>query len=631
MPTARRLSPFLLTFFIITAAVGGTYHGRLFDTWQEKIVDRFFLRQDAPRDIVIIAIDNESIQKVGGWPFKRALFATAIERLENADRIGIDVSFSEPSLFGGEDDAVLADVLRRNKNRVVLPIQIESGSNLVLYPIKVLRTESILGVTNSGLDSDGIVRQHRTIQNNNPSFATLLAQKSDAQQFRIAFRGPEKTVLTIPFIDLIESRVPKRVTQGKTVLIGATAPDLHDTVLTPFGVMSGVELHANILYTLQSASFFKEIGSLYSFFGIALLNLLAVVLVFFIKRFIILAFVLLGAFLAIFLGSALLFDFFIIFPVLYLLLGFVITTGSTIALGYIVESKEKRLIRKGFHYYLSEDVVNQILESPEKLKLGGETKKVTILFSDIRGFTTISETLSPQDLMSKLNAYLTAMTDIIMEKRGLVDKYIGDAVMAFWGAPLENNSQAEDACMSVLAQMHRLEELNMKWQEQGASPFHIGVGLNTGLVVVGNMGSEKRFNYTIIGDEVNFASRLEGLNKSYGTSCLISESTKKEIEGNSAFHIRELDLVVVKGKKEPKLIFELITRDMTPELQKILGLFARGREQYIKGDWKEAAVLFQEALVLGEDGPSKLFLERCEELMTNPPPTWTGVYEFKTK
>lgn len=631
---SKRSVSAIAIFLATTAITLAAYTGNVFDIWQEKILDRFFVKGNTPEDILIIAIDNESINRLGQWPWPREFFARAINNLKAAEKIGIDVSFSELSRLGEVDDASLERALKESSAFIVLPIQIEYPSNILLSPLPRFEGVASVGITNVPTDSDSIVRRLKTKRGDLFAFGRILTgegEKEPPEEIRVDFQGPEKTFFTIPFVDLIESKIPERFIAGKTVLIGATAPDLHDTVLTPYGLMSGVEVHGNIIQTLKSGVYKKDIGQIEGILLIAALNALSVALVFRIRKFLLLSVLLSSIFLLTYIAAAFLFGLSIIIPVLYLSIGFTLSAVGALSFGYISESREKKFIRKSFQYYLSEEVVEQIVQNPEKLKLGGELKKVTIFFSDIRGFTAISETLSPKELTEKLNVYLTAMTDIITGQRGLVDKYIGDAVMAFWGAPLDNDMQGEHAALAALEQMRTLEKLNKKWQAEGLARFDIGIGLSTGKVVVGNMGSEKRFNYTIIGDEVNFASRLEGLNKTYGTSCIISEATKKEIEKNPTFRIRELDLVTVKGKKEPKLIFELITKEVDQSLEKILSLFSEGRTFYMAGEWSKAIECFESALSAGEDGPSRLFLERTKELSKSHPSNWSGIYEFKTK
>ncbi len=236
------------------------------------------------------------------------------------------------------------------------------------------------------------------------------------------------------------------------------------------------------------------------------------------------------------------------------------------------------------------------------------------------------------------------MTDIIMAHNGLVDKYIGDAIMAFWGAPLDNENQASDAAAASVAMLAALKGLNEHWKSRGLPQIGIGIGINSGEAIVGNMGSAKRFNYTVMGDEVNFASRLEGLNKMYGSSCLVSEGTRNALLRESKAKavvpekaaIRDLDLVTVKGKTEPKRIYELVPFGDSAEKGKAavevrLAKFEKARKSYEKGEWDAAIAGFREILAAGNDGPSKALLERAEEFKENPPESWNGVYAFHSK
>jgi adenylate cyclase len=366
---------------------------------------------------------------------------------------------------------------------------------------------------------------------------------------------------------------------------------------------------------------------------------IAAFLVVSIKRFWLLIVAVAGLAVGLVLLSLAVFTFGHILPLLYLLVDVALVFGSMLAFQYITESREKRFIRESFHYYLSPAVVGELLRDPKKLALGGEKRMLTILFSDIRGFTTVSEALSPEALVELMNEYLTAMTDIIMEHRGLVDKYIGDAVMAFWGAPLDNPDHAGDACRAAAAMLIKLEELNKGWQARGIPHIAIGIGISTGEVVVGNIGSAKRFNYTIMGDEVNFASRLEGITKMYGTSCLVSGSVVQALEarknGTTPYVLREVDTVTVKGKTAPKTIFELAPDDKNVaggmNTQERFKKFGEGLAAYREGRFDAATSIFESTLAKGEDGPSATLLARSKEFQQHAPPEWKGVYEFHTK
>jgi adenylate cyclase len=259
-----------------------------------------------------------------------------------------------------------------------------------------------------------------------------------------------------------------------------------------------------------------------------------------------------------------------------------------------------------------------------EVSLGGERREITILFSDIRGFTGISEKLAPEDLVDFLNTYFTRVTKVIMEQRGLVDKFIGDAIMAFWNAPLADTEHAEHAVYAALAMKEQLDHVRKEHGDKYPR-LEIGIGINTGDAVVGNVGSTERLSYTAIGDSVNLASRLEGLTKYYGVHILISESTRKCLKEDVV--VRELDLVKVKGKKEPVKVYEVVgLRDSVNDPEKIK-LYENSLHLYYKGKWRDAMKGFS-AL---EDTASKLMFERCKEFAADPPVAWDGSYEMTHK
>lgn len=607
------------------------WYGAL-DSWQEKLLDRFFLKKEPGHRIVIIGIDERSIEEVGAWPWLRAVFAELIEQAAGASAIGIDVSMSDPSRLGAKDDAALAEALLRAQGRVVLPVQVNERGAVIVRSLPAFAEHAREGFINVRPDGDSIVRRVPQALGVHSSFArALVSDRAAPSEYRVDYRGPEGTFLTIPASEVLKGTIPDRIFKDAIVLVGATAPSLNDTVLTPFGEMPGVEFHANSVATILDGKFFTERSLPWSFGMILLVQAAVLACMLYIRRFLSLALALIGVAVALFVISILLFSSYIVPPVIYAFAGFALSVVGTIAFQYFAESKEKRFIRNSFQYYLTPEVIDEIVAHPEKLALGGVEKKITVFFSDIRSFTTISEGLTPTELTRLLNEYLTAMTDIVMEMQGVVDKYIGDAVMAFWGAPLPNERQACDACRAAIKMSRELDRLNVGWKERGMKTMRIGMGINLGDIVVGNMGSQKRFNYTLMGDEVNFASRLEGLTKYYGVECLISESVHKEIADMPEFTTRELDDVIVKGKTEPKKIFELATRPLDERAKSAYALFARGRAAYLAGDWDEAITAFREAAETCEDGPSRTFLERCEELKSNPPSSWNGVYEFHEK
>jgi len=299
----------------------------------------------------------------------------------------------------------------------------------------------------------------------------------------------------------------------------------------------------------------------------------------------------------------------------------------------IHEEREKRKIRKTFSQYLSPGVIALIEKDPQKyIHPGGEVQDLTVMFSDIRDFTSLSEGLTPDELVNLLNQYLSAMTDILFRNLGTLDKYIGDAIMAFWGSPYPQKDHAECACRCALEMIAGLDELNRKWAEQGRGPIAIGIGMNTGPVNVGNMGSDKRLAWTVMGDNVNLASRLEGMTKQYRSRVIISESTYTQVA--SQFVAREVDRIRVKGKHQPVVIFELLAPISEHHAHAtLLSRHNAALDSYRKQNWREAAGKFGELLAAyPDDGPTQVLLQRCLEFTEEPPsPDWDGVYVMKSK
>ena len=312
-------------------------------------------------------------------------------------------------------------------------------------------------------------------------------------------------------------------------------------------------------------------------------------------------------------------------------LGFAVAS----AYGYAVEGRQKRYIQGAFSQYLSPEIVKQIADNPEMLALGGQRREVTFYFSDIQGFTTFSEQLSPEKLTKLMNRYLGEMTDTILASGGTLDKYIGDAVMAFWGAPAPCPDHALVACKAALANQKRLERLREEFAREGYPPVRNRIGLNSGPASIGNMGSAARLSYTAIGDNVNLASRLEGANKAYGTYIMISESTYKGAGGAAAVEVRELDFVKVKGKNLPIRVYELLgLKGNTDEtLIKRARLFEKGLVLFRSRTFDEAIVVFQSVVKeFGDDHASDAYIERCQTSIKEPPAAdWDGSYALTEK
>jgi adenylate cyclase len=299
---------------------------------------------------------------------------------------------------------------------------------------------------------------------------------------------------------------------------------------------------------------------------------------------------------------------------------------------YFTEERKKKYLKATFSKYVSPAIVDEILKDPENIELGGRKQRMSVFFSDVRGFTTISEKLDPQVLSAVLNEYLTPMTNIVFNNKGTLDKYMGDAVMAFFGAPIYFPDHAKYACRCALQSIEKLKEIQLNFQQRGLPVIDIGIGINTSDMSVGNMGSDIVRSYTVMGDGVNLGSRLEGINKEYGTRIIISEFTYKEVE--SEFTCREVDWVRVKGKLQPIKIFELISEGAaSKDKQDLLTIYNEGYQLYREGRFNESLDAFKRALAIDANDPvSQLYMERCQEYIAEAPPQdWDGVFVMKTK
>ena len=451
----------------------------------------------------------------------------------------------------------------------------------------------------------------------------------------INYLGPAKTFPHYSIADILKGRIPPETFKGKIVLVGATATGIYDLRVTPFStVYPGVEIHATVIDNILHQNFLTYSGWI-RFLDMCVIIVLGLLAGIALPRF--------GAVAGIGIILALVLSFFLVNTFIFshfniwMNLIYPLLTMVTIYLGisvyrYITEEKEKKKIRGAFQYYLTASVINEMLKDPSKLKLGGDKKDLSVLFSDIRGFTTVSEKLSPEELVHLLNEYLTAMTNIVFEYEGLLDKYMGDAIMAVYGAPLDQPDHALRACRTALKMRKELERLQKKWSEEGRPVLNIGVGINSGDMVVGNMGSEMRFDYTVMGDSVNLGSRLEGINKEYGTGSVISEFTYERVK--DTLLCRELDWVRVKGKKLPVKIYELLgERSEAAAMGPSVKLFEEGFALYRQSRWDEAIAVFRKVLEARPgDPPSEVYIRRCQDLKENPPELpWDGVYTMTKK
>jgi adenylate cyclase len=712
--------------------------------------------------VVIVGVDEKSVQEEGLWPWSRAKMARLVDRLAEGGvaAVGFDIIWSEQDQMGrrmarvaalvrsAKEGAVepgvrerlgemweaaggaepqaavdvdpteqLADSIEKARNVTVgfmfhdeaaadgaarlaklhffetEPIHVVSGGKLVSageeVPLPrpwegvVPPVDEVLAVADSGgfftvlPDSDGVIRRYRTIggvgRARFPSLGVALLARAagkdgapahvvpvgaegapqNMQQVRVGdayaldvddvgqvplnYYGRYQDFPTWSATDVLHGRIAPAELKGKIVLIGTTAVGTWDQRVTPFDkIAPGVITHATFVDNVLHRELLEKSGVilvLEVFLMLALSVGLAAVFAKVTSSAALPTLILCGgawtgvALLALSRANVVLA---LGMPLSQMLAMFLVATSYR----FFSEEREKRRARETFSRFLAPAIVEDVLAKGGAVQLGGDKRVLTVLFSDIRGFTSISEKLDPHLLLELLNEYLTPMTDIVVsDHQGTLDKYIGDAIMAFWGAPQAQEDHALRACRAALGMMERLGGLRGRWQERGLPDIDIGIGINTGPMSVGFVGSQDRFyNYTVLGDAVNLASRLEGANKEYGTHVILGPETYAQVK--DAVVARELDLVRVKGKHRPVEIYELVAlAPATPEVAAFVERFRWGLSAYTAQRWDEAIARFREADELrGGDPTSRKYVERCEAMRRDPPgPEWDGVFQMKTK
>lgn len=451
----------------------------------------------------------------------------------------------------------------------------------------------------------------------------------------VPYRGYQGSFPYVSATDVINGRVDKTILQDTIVLVGTSAPGLYDLRTTPVQKQyAGVEIHANLLSGMLDQTIKLSPDYVH---GVEIVQLLLIGILLSILL------PLLSPIWATF--TTLVFSILIIIinicfwqfgnlvlPLSTSLLVIGIIFIVNMSYGFFIERRSKLQIASTFGQYIPPELVEEMNFNPGSYSLNAENREMTVLFSDIRGFTTISEGLPPEQLSQLMNAYLTPMTKIIHEKRGTIDKYMGDAIMAFWGAPVENKEHARYALDAAMTMLKRLNAIRVVFLDRGWPAINIGIGLNTGTMSVGNMGSEFRMAYTVIGDAVNLGSRLEGLTKSYAVEIIVSETTKQTVPG---YVYRELDFVKVKGKDKPIAIYEPISpkEEISSAEKDEIKQWHQALKAYRQQNWAKSNLLLQQLKLLAPDRKLyDIYLERIFEFMENPPGSeWDGVYVHLTK
>jgi len=688
--------------------------------------------------VVIVAIDEKSIDELGRWPWRRSLMAGLLDRLTQADvaAVGLDIVFSEPeitpetemlfdlrrsvasrkggdrgmlelldhALMNAETDRLLAGAIARSgktvlgyffrtergqdvdetllqesvarvrKSRVSVarlppegtaPILTCSGVEANLAPFQAVGRG--LGFFSTLRDRDGVIRRAPLValcggelhvslslallEAVEGQRAMVLGNREGIREIRLGdtvfptdeggrvlvnFRGPPGTFKHYSASDVLAGRLPREALEGKIALIGATEIGIGDIQTTPFGVsFPGVEVHATVLDNLLSGTVLRRHDGLV-FIELAAVLLLGLLVTLAGSRLrsaadvaavAALLFVLaLGTSAYAFVANGIWVN--LTYPALT-----VIAVYMAVAVTHSITIEARaRLIRQQFATYVPPGVVNEMVEHPESFRLGGERRDLSILFSDVRNFTTLAEEIAPEDVARLLNEYLTPMTEIVFETRGTLDKYIGDAIVAFWGAPLPVEDHPQRACEAAIAMQEGLDYLRSNRPDlPGVERLRIGIGLHSGPAVVGNMGSELRFDYSVTGDGVNLCSRLEGLTKFYGVGILASAELVSRTSGIS---VRELDQVRVKGKRESVRILEVLSREGSGTLGPgAIEAYAKGLKAYREARWDDAEKALQEVLALrgGRDTASLLLLQRIRLLKQETPEGWDGTWVFEEK
>jgi len=689
-------------------------------------------------DVVVVVIDEASIEAIGRFPWPRYVFAPLIAKLHDggASAIGFDIFFSEPeknpeleklrllmdtytrmelldsdprhqaffeemveAAEAQDSDAIFAEALRQAGNVVIGMAFFEtntpplsefppfltraayesfenkealesfqpasfSGENL---PIDILaESAKELGFVNFLPDPDNAKRRglatleyggallgslairvaqtHLNLENDDITLVIGRELRMGPYKipinrngfFYINYYGANQTLDFYSVIDILDGTVKPETFKGKSVFIGGAATALGDVWPNPFvPAFWGVEAQATMCDNILTQRFITR-ESRVKYVDSAVIAAIGLILSLLLLKLSFTRGISLTVFIMGLVFAANQYAFtqnrtllLMVYPLLETLLVFTVFFFSQ----YFKEIREKRHLRGAFEQYLNPAVVRRAVTNPEGLALGGEKKELTVLFTDIRGFTSISEGMSPDGLVDFMNEYLTAMTDIVMKHDGTLDKYIGDAIMAFYGAPEDKQDHAVLGCKTALEMVECLYEKRRAWVEDGLPPVWIGIGINTGEMVVGNMGSEKRFDYTVMGDNVNLASRLESLNKVYDVKVIVSEYTQEKTREHFLF--RELDYVRVKGKKDPVKIFELLSKDYFTDGKDstYLASFHEGLGAYRNMEWDAAIKYFEETLKLKpDDRPSILYIDRCKVMIETPPPEdWDSVFILTKK
>ncbi|MFA6901662.1 MAG: adenylate/guanylate cyclase domain-containing protein [Gallionellaceae bacterium] len=662
---ASILLAFLSTFIVIALYFN---QNQFLEAFEAKTYDLCFksLRGVMPPspEIGIVAIDNKSINELGRFPWSRGQYVRLLDRLSAAGAkvVLFDMFFSEPE-SSAIDKSLAAAVKRAGNVGLAVAYDFDENFNVVGSTHTLANIEKNaagIGHINWTPEDDGVGRRNKIIVEIDgkkmPSLGLMAAMMAmgekgfdarpyaiklgnrripvDANDFMwINYTGPSKHYPLYSFADIVQGRIKPEELKGKVLFVGATALGIYDLRVTPFDRNTpGVEVHATITDNILSGRFIRRTG-LEAWFDIALIFALGLLTFYLTKR--------LGFYtafpVAILLSAAYVWLSYLLFKqghwvsMIYPPLAVILSLLMGGSFRYLVLERSARELRSIFSSYHSDKLVSRLEEDPEAAKIGGDSKDITIIFTDIKGFTAFSEKHTPQEVVARLNEYLGEMVQVIEEYDGYVDKFIGDGIMAYWGAPLAQADHARLGIACVLAMNQVMQKLCDKWQTEGVEPFAIRAGIQSGEVVAGNVGLRgKKMEYTVIGDTVNQAARLESSAKYYGVDALVGENTYRRT--SDLYRYRELDKIRMVGKQVPVTVYELI-EPQTPEKNRLSELFAAALLVYRACHWEEAAKGFSSILAeFPDDRPSQVYLERCQYFKGTPvSENWDGVFNRRGK
>ncbi|MEX2130758.1 MAG: adenylate/guanylate cyclase domain-containing protein [Pseudohongiellaceae bacterium] len=602
-------------------------------------------------NILIVSIDEASFNDIQlFWPWPREMHGRLLNRLKRAGAkvVAFDLIFSEPSAFGDLDDLNLAEAIQQgppvvlgsflSRQMLAEGLQITSTEPLDIYQDAGARSGSV----NVYQDNDGVLRRTPL---DDRTFWKSIFELSQEQQVTagdysnklVRYVGDVNTIPSVSYYRALdESLLPDDVFRDKIILVGLdilSAAELgviqDDRYFSPFSLdssasMSGVEHHANMLINRQNDLFVSPVSELEYLLLLSGLVLVASWLFddWRLKKGLAILGLLTGSVIMLYWYSFHFQQSF--FPLFSMLLAVFLPFMGQGTLAYQNEFRQRLFITKAFSKYVSKDVLSELLAAPEKLTFGGEVKQVTILFTDLRDFTTISETMPVEQIAALLNEHLTRMSRIVLQHCGTLDKYIGDAVMAFWGAPIADEQQADHALAAAIAMQQECEKMRSELAAKDLPQVHMRVGIHSGKAVVGNLGSELLFDYTCLGDTVNLASRLEGVNKFYLTEILISEDTRNGL--TLPFNLQLTDKIVVKGKTKPIAIYTITENNCSEATDVAFELYARKK-------WEQAQAAFSVVLKLDPDNKTaQVFLKRIQRFReVDPGEHWTGLTVLEQK